>query len=76
MEIKKKPEMVFKSAVIVWPQVRLSCFRFLPSNPPVPFDRESCFFLVCGAGSCITSGFSTPCERGYILLHPHILMYI
>jgi len=34
--------MVLKSGVIVWAQVCLSCFRFLPLNPPAPFHRESC----------------------------------
>ena len=32
-----KPEMVLKAGIVVWAQVRLSCVRFLPLNPPAPF---------------------------------------
>jgi len=53
--------MVLKSGMIAWPQVS---FQFLPFNLPASFHRESFFFVVCGASSCITDGCSTPqCEH-------------
>jgi len=69
-----KPEMVLKSGVIVWAQVRLS----FPLNPPAPFERASfsclsrwCRVLRAGVNVDLTEGMT--CTDHILFLHRHVL---